>query len=120
LTIAFAMVCFKGLLDRTRHGGIAMATRSERFKAQMQRLAHGTKTPAPEARPRTKITHNEAARAAKNSTYELEGSGSARPSRKSTRRSPTHVKTDSALRITTVNRNTSPQARSQRRGGKTT
>ncbi len=97
-----------------------MATRSERFKAQMQRLAHGKRLPAPESRPRTRITHNEAARAAKNSSYELEGSGTARPSRKSTRRSPTHVKTDSALRITTMNRNASPQARSQRRGGKTT
>lgn len=94
-----------------------MATRSERFKALMQRLAHGKRTPAPKAPPRTRITHNEAARAAKNSSYELEGSGSARPSRKSTRRSPTHVKTDSALRITTMNRNASPHARSQRRGG---
>jgi len=97
-----------------------MATRSERFKAQMQRLAHGKKAPATEARPRVRSTHNEAARAAKNSSYELESSGSARPSRKSTRRSPTHVKTDSALRIVAMNRNASPQARSQRRGGKTT
>ena len=97
-----------------------MATRSERFKAQMQRLAHGKKAPATEVQPRVRSTHNEAARAAKNSSYELESSGSARPSRKSTRRSPTHVKTDSALRIVAMNRNASPQARSQRRGGKTT
>jgi len=104
-----------------------MATRTERFKAQMQREAHRKKAsarsaaaPRDEVRPRVRVTHNEAARAAKNSSYELEGSGTARPSRKSTRRSPTHVKTDSALRITAMNRNASPQARSQRRGGKTT
>jgi hypothetical protein len=73
-------------------------------------------------RPRVRATHNEAARAGKNSAYELEGPtlAASRPSRKSTRRSPTHIKTDSALRITTMNRNASPQARSQRRGGKTT
>jgi hypothetical protein len=109
-------------------GGIAMATRSERFKAEMQREAQGKKkasaqsaaAPRDEVWPRVRVTHNEAARAAKNSSYELESSGTARPSRKSTRRSPTHVKTDSALRITAMNRNASPQARSQRRGGKTT
>jgi len=103
-----------------------MATRSERFKAQMQREAHGKKAsarsaaaPRDEIRPRVRVTHNEAARAAKNSSYELEASAGARPSRKSTRRSPTHVKTDSALRITAMNRNASPQARSQRRGKST-
>ncbi len=98
-----------------------MATRSERFKAQMQRQAHAKRAPATKVRPRVRGTHNEAARAAKNSSYELEAPlGSARPSRKSTRRSPTHVKTDSALRITAMNRNASPQVRSQSRGGKTT
>lgn len=118
-----------------------MATRSERFKAEMQREAHANKVTKPprvpalkraalaalievhtgEASPRARLSHNEAPRAAKNSSYELEASpASSRPSRKSTRRSPTHVKTDSALRIVAMNRNASPQARSQRRGGKTT
>jgi len=93
----------------------------------MQREAHRKKAsaqsaaaPREEVRPRVRVTHNEAARAAKNSSYELEGSGTARPSRKSTRRSPTHVKTDSGLRITAMNRIATPQARSERRGGKTT
>ena len=52
-----------------------MATRSERFRAQMQRKAHGKKAsalsaaaPRDEVRPRVRITHNEAARAAKNSS----------------------------------------------------
>lgn len=117
-----------------------MATRSERFKAEMERTAHAKRMTKParvpalkraalaalvelrpgEARPRARISHNEASRAAKNSSYELESSASSRPSRKSTRRSPTHVKTDSALRITAMNRNASPQARSQRRGAKAT
>jgi hypothetical protein len=98
-----------------------MATRSDRFKAEMQREAHGKKAaalskaaPRDEVPPRVRVTHNEAARAGKNSSYELESSGTARPSRKSTRRSPTHVKTDSALRITAMNRNASPQARARR------
>ena len=96
-----------------------MATRSERFKAEMQRKAHG-KRPAEEvkARRRVRASRNEAPRVAKNSSYALEASASSRPSRKSTRRSPTHIKTDSALRITAVNRNASPQARAERRGAK--
>jgi hypothetical protein len=104
-----------------------MATRGERFKADMQREAHGKKAsalsaaaPRDEIPRRVRVTHNEAARAAKNSSYELEFSETSRPSRKSTRRSPTHVKTDSALRITAMNRTTSPQARAQRRGGNPT
>ncbi len=114
-----------------------MATRSERFKAEMERAASHAKVAAkPEptraelaaraeprtaqARARARVSHNDAPRVAKNSSYEIESSGSSRPSRKSTRRSPTHVKTDSSLRIAAMNRNASPQARSQRRGGKTT
>jgi hypothetical protein len=114
-----------------------MATRSERFKAEMEQAAsHANRAakPAPtraelaaraeprtaQARARARVSHNDAPRVAKNSSYEIESSGSLRPPRKSTRRSPTHVKTDSALRIAAMNKNASPQARAQRRGGKTT
>ena len=107
-----------------------MATRAERFRAEQQRAAHDGKPkeaghdPAGKrARQRGRIkdrypnptSHNEAPRSAKNSAYELEPSTSARPSRKSTRRSPTHIKADAPLRVTTVIRNASPQARAQRR-----
>jgi hypothetical protein len=61
--------------------------------------------------------HNTAPRAAKNSSYEFEVSATTRPSRKSTRKSPTHVKTDSSLRIAAMNKTTSPQARASRRSG---
>ena len=110
-----------------------MATKAELFKAEMQRLAHEKHPPHPahdpagkraKLRGRTKdrvpnpTSHNEAPRAAKNSTYALEISETARPSRKSTRRSPTHVKTDSALRITATNLNATPTARSRRGSAK--
>jgi hypothetical protein len=110
-----------------------MATKAERFKATAQREAHRDKPSVkkqPSGRKRTKsaevgrapnpTAHNESRRAAKNSGYELEVSATTRPPRKSTRRSPTHLKTDSSLRITAMNRNASPQARAQRRGGNPT
>lgn len=90
------------------------------MKAETQRAAHAgtpkavTKPGRAKDRYPNPTSHNEAPRAAKNSTYELEPGRSPRPSRKSTRRSPAHVKTDSALRLTTMNRNTSPKARAGR------
>jgi hypothetical protein len=57
----------------------------------------------------------EAPRAAKNAPYEIELDATARPPRKPTRRSPTHLKTDSTLRVTAMVRNASPQARASRR-----
>src|SRR3954464_9984749 len=108
-----------------------MATKGERLKVEAQREAHAKRAHASQEsagkraaqRGRTKnrlpnpTSHNEAPRVAKNSAYELEAAATPRPSRKSTRRSPTHLKTDSALRITEMNRNASPQARAQRPGG---
>ncbi|HET6146741.1 MAG TPA: hypothetical protein VFH68_04365 [Polyangia bacterium] len=92
-----------------------MATKSERFKAEQQRAAQAApvdaKTlpgPAPGKQPRRKGPH---------STYEHEVSASARPSRKSSRKSPAHIKTDATLRMTVVNRNASPKNRAARRGG---
>ena len=108
-----------------------MATRGERFKSDTQRAAHAKKAPrvaretaSKRAQERGRTTkgsvgnhtpHNDAARVAKNSVYELEAGAGAHPSRKSTRRSPGHIKTYSALRIAEVNRMSSPQAREQRR-----
>jgi hypothetical protein len=112
-----------------------MATRAERFKAEAQRRAQankvrrkGKRRAAPQAaaaraalvarhdRLVGNVPHNAAPRAEKNSAYEIEVSGgSGRPSRKSTRKSPTHIKTDSNLRIREMNRNASPKARSVRR-----
>jgi hypothetical protein len=106
-----------------------MASKGERFRAQAQRTGQAKKTPKNTTRKRARprrtsgnrppnpASHNESQRAAKNGAYELEPSTTTRPSRKSTRRSPTHLKTDSTLRITAMNRNASPQSRAQRRGG---
>jgi len=107
-------------------------TRAERFQLQQHRAAQAAKAKHPDhrsagrrARDRGRrkdripnpASHNEAARAARNSTYEHEVSATSRPSRKSSRKSPGRIKTDSALRLTTMNRNASPQQRSARRTG---
>jgi hypothetical protein len=118
-----------------------MATKAERFKSDAQREAHvknrphgagegsagdgiraprstkaGSKTISKNGSPNP-TSHNEAPRIGKGGTYELEPSTTARPPRKSTRRSPAHLKTDSSLRIKNMNRTASPQARAGRRGG---
>jgi hypothetical protein len=103
-----------------------MATKAQQFRAESERNApaRGDKKSPGSNRSKASVgrakdrypnptSHNESPRAAKNGTYELEPSQSPRPSRKSTRRSPTHVKTDSALRIRAVNRHASPESRSQ-------
>jgi hypothetical protein len=121
-----------------------MATKAERFRSEAEKAAHARhpQKPAHESagkraaeRGRTKgripnpTSHNEAPRLsqkgratthAKKATYELEVSATSRPSRKSTRRSPNHIKPDSALRITEMNRNASPTTRSGRRGSNPT
>ena len=96
-----------------------MATKAEIFRSDAQRTGAG-KRAATAANPAKKkaaardgVPHNTAARARKNSAYEFEVSAE-RPSRKSTRRSPTHVKTDSALRLTAVRRSSSPGSRAAR------
>lgn len=105
-----------------------MATRAERFKSDTQRAARKapaktrSKTAATSGRnkpgtARAGLPHNTAARAGKNSAYEFEVSV-ARPSRKSTRRSPTHVKTDATLRLTAVGRGSTPKARAARAASK--
>jgi hypothetical protein len=98
-----------------------MATKAERFKAEQQRAArldHGKrKTGAVQRKqdPTPRASHNAAPRAGRNSVYELEPSPDAkRPSRKSSRKSATHIKTDSALRIAVMNKTTSPKARAER------
>ena len=109
-----------------------MATKAERFKSDTQRAAQKApaktrskpagKTAATTGRSkpgtaRAGLPHNTAARAGKNSAYEFEVSV-ARPSRKSTRRSPTHVKTAATLRLTAVGRGSTPKARAARAASK--
>ena len=106
-----------------------MATKAERFKTEEQKAAHGRRAPrqaqvsagiraARRGRRKDRLpsptSHNEGARAARNGTYELEPGTTARPSRKSTRRSPTHIKNDSALRLAEMHRAASPQLRASR------
>ena len=113
-----------------------MATKAEQFKAQAQRAVHagrasnGGHVPAgirAARRGRTKdrlpnpTSHNEAPRAKRkgkdNVSNELELSATVRAPRKSTRGSPSHLKTDSGLRIRAMNRNASPGARAARPTG---
>ncbi|HEX3695512.1 MAG TPA: hypothetical protein VH374_08975 [Polyangia bacterium] len=107
-----------------------MATRAERYKTEAQRRAQQKKRkPRRPAGGRTsdgldraalvarhdgagrQVPHNLAPRAEKDGVYEIEATAGARPSRKSTRRSPSHIKTDSSLRIKAVDRIASPQER---------
>jgi hypothetical protein len=94
-----------------------VATRAERFRAEAERRAQAGKPKAKKRkarRPATqaaraalvaragergRIPHNTAPRIAQESAYELEVSRSGRPSRKSTRRSPAHVKAGTSLRV---------------------
>jgi hypothetical protein len=107
-------------------------TKAERFKVEQQRAAHEKHAKTPDhtsagvrarARGRRKdripnpASHNEAARAGRDSVYEHEVSATTRPSRKSSRKSPGHIKTDSPLRITTMNRIASPKMRASRPSG---
>jgi len=105
-------------------------TKAERFQVAEQRAAHARHAQKPghasagkraRARGRFKnsvpnpASHNEHARAAHYNTYEHEISATTRPSRKSSRKSPGRIKTDSPLRLRTMNRNATPQQRSSRR-----
>jgi hypothetical protein len=113
-----------------------MATKAERFRAEAQRTAHPARPASgghvaaglrAARRGRTKdrlpnpTSHNEAPRAKEkakhNVFYELEPSTAGRPSRKSTRGSPTRQKTDSVLRIAAMNRNATPKSRAGRPTG---
>lgn len=111
-----------------------MATRAEQFRADAERKAQPDKAPTkrPERRQRAEaqaarvalveradgstdsIPHNAAARAAANSSYELEATRSGRPSRKSTRKSPTHRRVDAGLRAKTMIKQASPGSRAAR------
>src|SRR3954447_24305428 len=110
-----------------------MATRAEKFRAQAQRAnskknpkRRPTAVPAGAARSKARaraavverhdgtsarVPHNTAQRIEKGSVYELEASVSGRPSRKSTRKSPGHVKQDASMRIRATNRSVSPESR---------
>jgi hypothetical protein len=88
-----------------------MATRTERFKAAAERAAQAgnaekkrKKLKSPTGRRKdgraNPASHNDGSTHAKRSGYALEGSLTARPSRKSTRKSANRQKNDSALRIT--------------------
>ena len=93
-----------------------MATKAERFKSDTQREAQaGRAAPARKkaGTARAGLPHNTAPRARKNSAYEFEVS-EGRASRKSSRRSPTHLKTDATLRKTAMERGSTPKERATR------
>ena len=107
-------------------------TKAERFQVAQQRAAHAQHASEPghasagkRARERGRFkdripnqtSHNEHGRGARYGTYEYEISATARPSRKSSRKSPGRIKTDGALRLTAMNRIASPKQRSTRSTG---
>ena len=108
-------------------------TRAEQYRTEVIRAASARRRAAgkgaaalertgkAEARVRAKtgvkaggMPHNLAPTRTKNSSYELEVPAARRPSRKSTRKALNHQKTDSALRITQVIRQSSAPARASR------
>jgi hypothetical protein len=106
-----------------------MATKAERFRAEAERSAQPKRPPTgghlsaglrAARRGRTKnrlpnpTSHNEAPSSKKNSVYQIEYDTTSRPPRKSSRGSPTHIKTDSPLRIRAMNQAASPRARAGR------
>jgi len=93
-----------------------MATKAQEFRAAVERAASAHKAAKRASAPSKRLTHNEAHRAEKHSTYAIEQVG-AHASRKSTRGSANRSKTDSALRITARVRNASPEARATRKSG---
>ena len=113
--------------------GQGMATKGDRFRTAQERAAQdgrpkrvgyisAGKRAAERGRSKDMIpnpaAHNDGARAARKSNFQLEISATTRPSRKSTRRSTTRIKPDSSLRLAAVNRSTSPGARAASRGAK--
>ena len=110
---------------RKFHG---VATKTERFKAEMERTAQGINKAegakgatrrSGRKRPHgiVKVTHNAAPAHAKKSSYALETTVSSRPSRKSTRKSSNRQKTDSGLRISVMSMSAKPESRARRRSG---
>jgi hypothetical protein len=96
-----------------------VATKAERFKAAAERSgAKRAKKPPKHERDKGRVpnqaSHNESERAARKSSYEMEFATTARPSRKSTRKSSNRQKPDSGLRMTAVNRLATPSRRTTR------
>jgi hypothetical protein len=89
---------------------LKVPTKAERFKSEL--IRSGPKKPPKPPKHKRDIrrlpnpaSHNEGTRAQKKSAYALEFAATARPSRKSTRKSSNRQKTDNALRIKQMNRN---------------
>jgi hypothetical protein len=118
-----------------------MATKAQLFKAEQQRAAHPSRKASPDganrederdsplARARQAMAtahlaeieddpagHPRASRRVKPGTYEMEvARTTSRPSRKSTRRSPIHLKTDAALSLRRLLRAAAPSTRAGQR-----
>ncbi|HEY4188323.1 MAG TPA: hypothetical protein VGP07_24830 [Polyangia bacterium] len=92
-----------------------MSTKSEQRRAEEQQQEREQQRERRAATAREAQAVKRPARKAKTRTYELELSPGRRPPRKSTRRSPTHQKTDNGLRLKAVDRNASPATRAARR-----
>lgn len=112
-----------------------MATKAERFRAEMERAnaakhaeearAHQPPPPDPAVTLLSKVkqiaagptSHNASKHAARKASYALEISETPKPSRKSTRASPNHIKPDAALKNRATMKAVSPKARASRPRG---
>jgi hypothetical protein len=91
--------------------------RSKRAEARAERSRKRARAALVERSDRApaRVPHNTAPRAGAKSAYALEATASGRPSRKSTRKSPAHLKRDRPLRNRLHKRTLSPEARAGRR-----
>jgi hypothetical protein len=94
-----------------------MATRSERFRYEVERS--GPKKAKQPARPRGRAdganeettTHNASSRAGKHAAYALEPASGGRPSRKSSRKAANRQKTDVQFRMKQKTSEVRPESR---------
>jgi hypothetical protein len=89
-----------------------MATRSEEYRSNEQRSGRAKKKTAKKATgtPRSRAKKH----AGRKATYALEDTGSAKPSRKSTRKSANRAKPDASLNVRETLQKGSPESRFRR------
>ena len=88
-----------------------MATRSEDYRSAEQRRARGKKKPTAPAKRSAGVRSRAKKHAGRKATYALEDVTSAKPSRKSTRKSANRAKPDANLNARETLRKGSPESR---------
>lgn len=91
-----------------------MATRSEEYRSSEQRRARGKKKTSDPKKPSGGTRSRAKKHAGRKATYALEDTGTAKPSRKSTRKSANRAKPDANLNGREALQKGSPEARFRR------